>query len=71
MNDTIRQSQILVRPLHSGWHWLLGRLPSSYREVDAATDALCERVLDGDATDVPADVRCLAEQVRWAVRRLR
>ena len=65
------QSQILVRARPSGWHWLLGRLPSSYRELDAATDALSERVLDGDATDVPGDVRQLAEQVRWAVRRLR
>ncbi len=70
-NSTIMESLILWRPQPTGWHWLLGRLPSSYRELDAATDALSERVLDDDTIDVPADVRHLTEQVRWAVRQLR
>jgi len=62
------ESLVLSRPPLTGWHRLLGRLPSSYRHLDAAVDALAERVLDDAAPD---DVRELAEQVRWAARRLR
>ena len=65
------ESLVLSRPLLTGWHRLLGRLPSSYRHLDAAVDALAERVLDDAAPDVPADVCALAEQVRWAARCLR
>ena len=65
------ESLVLSRPPLTGWHRLLARLPSSYRHLDAAVDALAERVLDDAAPDVPADVRELAEQVRWAARRLR
>jgi hypothetical protein len=65
------KSLVLARAPLTGWHQLLGRLPSSYRELDAAVDALAERVLDSDAPDVPADVRQLADRVRWAVRTFR
>lgn len=65
------RSLVLSRAPLTGWHQMLGRLPSSYRELDAAVDALAERVLDSNAPDVPADVCRLADQVRWAVRRLR
>lgn len=65
------KSLVLARAPLTAWHRVLGRLPSSYREVDAAVDALAERVLDSDAPDVPADVCQLAHRVRWAVRRLR
>lgn len=65
------ESLVLSRSPLTFWHRLLGRLPSSYRQLDAAVDALSERVLDPDATDVPPDVRQLAERVRWAVRTLR
>lgn len=65
------ESLVLSRAPLTCWHRLLGRLPSSYRELDAAVDALAERVLDNDAPDVPADVCRLADRVRWAVRRLR
>ena len=65
------RSLVLSRPPLTAWHRLLGRLPSSYRHLDAAVDALSERVLDHAGPDVPVDVRQLAEQVRWAVRRLR
>ena len=64
-------SLVLSRSPLTFWHKLLGRLPSSYRQLDAAVDALSERVLEGDPTDVPADVRQLAERVRWAVLTLR
>jgi hypothetical protein len=64
-------SLVLSRSPLTFWHKLLGRLPSSYRQLDAAVDALSERVLEGDPTDVPADVRRLAERVRWAVLTLR
>ena len=47
------------------------RPQASYRELYAAVDALAERAVDSAAPDVPADVRDLAERVRWAVRRLR
>ena len=65
------ESLVLSRPPLTFWHRLLGRLPSSYRQLDAAVDALSERVLEPDATDVPPDVRQLAERVRWAVLTLR
>ena len=65
------ESLVLSRPPLTGWHRLLGRLPSSYRELDAAVDALAGRAVDSAAPDVPSDVRDLAEQVRQAVRRLR
>jgi hypothetical protein len=65
------ESLVLSRSPLTFWHKLLGRLPSSYRQLDAAVDALSERVLEGDPTDVPADVRQLAERVRWAVLTLR
>jgi hypothetical protein len=64
-------SLVLSRSPLTFWHKLLGRLPSSYRQLDAAVDALSERVLEGDPSDVPADVRQLAERVRWAVLTLR
>ena len=65
------ESLVLSRRPLTFWHKLLGRLPSSYRQLDAAVDALSERVLDPDATDVPPDVRQLAERVRWAALTLR
>jgi len=65
------ESLVLSRSPLTFWHKLLGRLPSSYRQLDAAVDALSERVLEGDPTDVPVDVRQLAERVRWAVLTLR
>ena len=65
------RSLVLSRLPLTGWHRLLGRLPSSYRNLDAAVDALSERVLDSAGADVPPDVRQLADQVRWAVRCLR
>ena len=65
------RSLVLSRPPLTAWHKLLGRLPSSYRELDAAVDALSERVLDSTAPDVPDDVRQLANRVRWAVLTLR
>ena len=65
------ESLALSRPPLTFWHKLLGRLPSSYRQLDAAVDALTQRVLDPDATDVPPDARQLAERVRWAVLTLR
>lgn len=65
------ESLVLSRSPLTFWHKLLGRLPSSYRQLDAAVDALSERVLEGDPTDIPADVRQLAERVRWAVLTLR
>ena len=65
------RSLVLSRPPLTAWHKLLGRLPSSYRELDAAVDALSERVLDSAAPDVPDDVRLLANRVRWAVLTLR
>jgi hypothetical protein len=65
------ESLVLSRSPLTFWHKLLGRLPSSYRQLDAAVDALSERVLDSEATDVPPDVRRLAERVRWAVLTLR
>jgi hypothetical protein len=65
------ESLVLARSPLTFWHKLLGRLPSSYRQLDAAVDALSERVLDSEATDVPPDVRRLAERVRWAVLTLR
>lgn len=68
---SLLESLVLSRSPLSFWHKLLGRLPSSYRQLDAAVDALSERVLEGDPTDVPADVRQLAERVRWAVLTLR
>jgi hypothetical protein len=68
---SLLESLVLSRSPLTFWHKLLGRLPSSYRQLDAAVDALSERVLEGDPTDVPADVRQLAERVRWAVLTLR
>jgi hypothetical protein len=65
------QKLVLSRSPLTFWHKLAGRLPSSYRQLDAAVDALSERVLDQDPTDVPPDVRQLAERVRWAVLTLR
>ena len=65
------ESLELSRGPLTGWHRLLGWLPSSYRELDAAVDALTGRAVDSAAPDVPSDVRDLAEQVRQAVRRLR
>ncbi len=65
------ESLVLSRSPLTFWHRLLGRLPSSYRQLDAAVDALSERVLEPGATDVPPDVRQLAERVRWAVLTLR
>jgi hypothetical protein len=68
---SLLESLVLSRSPLTFWHKLLGRLPSSYRQLDAAVDALSGRVLDPDATDVPPDVRELAERVRWAVLTLR
>ena len=68
---SLLESLVLSRSPLTFWHKLLGRLPSSYRQLDAAVDALSERVLEGDPTDVPVDVRQLAERVRWAVLTLR
>ena len=68
---SLLESLVLSRSPLTFWHKLLGRLPSSYRQLDAAVDALSERVLEGDPDDVPPDVRQLAERVRWAVLTLR
>ncbi len=65
------ESLALFRSPLTFWHRVPGRLPSSYGQRDAAVDALSERVPDPDATDVPPDVRQLAERVRWAVLTLR